>query len=505
MSSIRLSENQILPVNDFYTNVTTLGDNMLVCGYRDKKRYREIVKYEPYLFMNSNEPTNLQALKAGEKPQYVFRQSFETIRDARKFVDRYKDVENFEWYGMDRFVYPYIYDNYPGQVDYDTDLIKTHNIDIETANEHGGFPNVETANEAITLIGIGIKKKRLIFGYDDYTPKEKRVTFVRCKDEKDMLQKFLNFWSNDDYRPDIITGWNILGFDIPYIVNRITRVLGPIQANRLSPWNKLINKKTEMHGKENIIKVPLGVALLDYYQLYRKFTYTQLESYSLDHVAFVETGKRKLDYSEYESLYDLYKKNYEKFVDYNITDIDRVADIDDKNKFIDLVLAIAYDAKVNFADALTSVLLWDVIIHNYLMDHNIVVPKKKDSENVVIPGGYNKETIKGMHEWVVSFDLTSLYPHLIMQYNISPETFVRMTDKWSIENVDKLMETKPDIPDDLTMAANGAFFRKDRFGFLPALMKQQFNLRAKYKNEMLHHQRLLSDIKKELASRNSDK
>lgn len=293
---------------------------------------------------------------------------------------------------------------------------------------------------------------------------------------------------------------NCAQFDIPYIINRMKKILdqeNDISPNILSPWRYIQEKIIEFHGKETQTYVISGISTLDYLDLYKKFTYNQLESYTLDHVAFVEVGRRKLDYSEYESLNELYVKNYQKFVDYNITDIDRVADIDEKNKFLELIYAMAFDAKINFNDSLTSVLLWDVISHNYLMDRKIVIPPMKMKDYEELPGAYVKAPIIGMHDWVVSFDLTSLYPHLIMGYNISPETLVNkipnMNAEYYLNNTTN--QTK------YTQAANGCQYRKDIRGFLPELMKLQFDKRVEYKNKMLESQSILEDIEKELIRR----
>lgn len=471
---------------EFYTNVLVRGNSVLYRGYKDGRRVMEKIPYSPYLFVPSNDYSEYRTLD----DKFVKRMDFETIREAKDFIEKYKDVDNFEIFGMDRFVYPFINDNFPGQVEYDISKIRVINVDIETESE-GGFPDIDLANKMIELIGIGIGKSRVVFGLQPYTPKNENHKFVKCRDETELLSKFLDAWNA--YDPDVVTGWNIDKFDIPYMVNRIRRVMGEEHAKRLSPWKQLQEKNVEIYGKIHRLYVPLGVSVLDYYDLYRKFTYTQLESYSLDHVSFVETGRGKLDYSEYETLSQLSKLNYEKYVDYNIVDIDRVADIDEKNKFIELVYAIAYDAKINFADALTSVLLWDVIIHNYLMERRIVVPFKHiEGQNFSIEGAYVKEPVAGFYEWVVSFDLTSLYPHLIMQYNISPETFVKMLPAC----LTKLLNGEDiEINEEFAYAANGACYSKRKRGFLAELMELQFKQRVDYKNKMLDAKRQFEKTK----------
>jgi len=475
-----------------YTNVAIHRNEILVCGYLDGERYTQKIKYKPYLFVPAKKKSPYKNLQK----QPVERMDFETIRDARDFYQTYSDVEGFQLYGMNQFIYPYIYDNFPGEIKFDASLIKVHNIDIETGRtESGAFADVELANGPITLIGIGIKKERYIFGYKKNF---RHPRFVNCKDEKDMLQKVIKFWSDPDLRPDVITGWNCEKYDMPFLINRIRKLLGDTEAKKLSPWGILKEKKLEIRGREVQVYEPVGISILDYYDLYKKFTYSQQESYTLDHIAFVETGKRKLDFSEVNNLDELYETNFEKYVEYNITDIDRVADIDEKNKFIELVYAIAYDAKVNFVDALTSVRLWDVIIHNNLMDKKIVIPKDMRTEPMTIPGGYVKQPQIGMHEWVVSFDLQSLYPHLIMSYNISPETMTGI-EPWTENDIQKVLTGEFKATNDKeSFAANGARFSNKFQGFLPELMKIQFKKRAEYKAKMLELKKNDPDNKNEI-------
>jgi DNA polymerase elongation subunit (family B) len=267
-------------------------------------------------------------------------------------------------------------------------------------------------------------------------------------------------------------------------------------AKKLSPWN-LVEERTayNSNGQENTVYIPAGIAMLDYLQLYKKFSFTMQESYRLDHIAHIELGERKLDYSEYESLFGLYKNNYQLFIEYNIKDVDLVDRLDDKLKFIEQVMAIAYDGKVNFVDAFTSVRLWDVIIHNYLINQRIVVPQnKRTHKDKQIIGAYVKDPQTGMHEWVVSFDLNSLYPHLIMQYNISPETFVgqhpNINGESGLEKILAGFLNENDLKEkmiekNITCSASGCFFDKDRQGFLPKLMEKMYNDRVVYKDRMI--------------------
>ena len=229
--------------------------------------------------------------------------------------------------------------------------------------------------------------------------------------------------------------------------------------------------------------------------LYKKFTYSQQESYALDYIGQAELGEKKLDYSEYGTLNELYKQDYQKFLDYNIKDVVLVERLDDKMKLIEQACTIAYDAGVNLVDSLTSVRMWDVIIHNFLMSKNQVVPPKVIEDKAFqVEGAYVKDPQVGMHNWVVSFDLNSLYPHLIMQYNISPETYVRdigqrptadeiINGLYNNENIKDFMNKH-----NVTVCGSGAMYTKDFQGFLPKLMETMYNDRVKWKTRMIKAQ-----------------
>lgn len=472
----------------FYTNAYQRGNNILVCGYENGQRFKRKVPYKPYFFVSSNKE-NCEYISLYKEP--LDKISFDSIQEAKKFQEQYEDVANFKIHGLDRFVYTFLNDEFPGEVQYDRSLIKIWTIDIETGKAAtGGFASADLANGPINCIGIGYKGKKYEFSLKDYTGKRKDIINKKCFNEHELLREFIAFIQDDEFRPDVITGWNIEQFDIPFIVNRIKRLLGDDFVKKLSPWGIIQEKIIESRGKEIQTFIPIGISILDGMQLFKKFTQNQLESYALDHVAFTVVGKRKLDYSEYDSIDEMYNIDFNKYIDYNAEDIDRTEEIEEKERFLDLALAIAYDAKVNFQDAMTSVLLWDIICHNYLLDKKIATPPYEKIEENKIPGGFVKEPSPGMYDWIVSFDLTSLYPHLIMLCNISPETLISRDIKLpEEENINSFIKTFIDkeyhIDNRYCNAANGAKFKKDERGFLAELMKIQFSKRKTYKDEML--------------------
>lgn len=486
---------------NFYTNVTRYKGNILVRGIKDGKPYKFATKYKPYLFIPSNKSTEYTNLKG----EYVGRVDFDSMYEAREFTKQYENVGGMAIYGSTDWHYMYVYDNYKGQIRYDPAQISVCSLDIETSIENG-FPDIVTANSEITAITIGRNGKKIAFGCGEYKEHKDNVTYFKCKDEAALLESFLGVWEGPEFSPDVVTGWNIEFFDIPYIINRIKRVLGEDAANRLSPWKMLKDYQVEIRGRNNVAYTPVGVAVLDYLQLYKKFTYVTRETYKLDHIAQVELGEEKLDYSEYENLDDLRLKNFQKYMEYNIHDVELVEKLEDKLKLIELVYALAYDAKVNYEDTLTTVKQWDVITHNYLLDRNIVIPQNdKNKPFRAFVGGYVKEPKIGLSKWVVSFDLNSLYPHLIMQYNISPETFVtRLNEQVSIDDLlvggaEKFGEYLDKT--NCTLAANLCIYSKEKRGFLPALMDRMYNDRTMYKKQMIEKKKELEEIKKEMTKR----
>ena len=479
----------------FYTSVSLHHNDILLRGYENGKRVQEKIPCKPYLFIHSkNNDSPYRNLK-GKKVDKI---DFPSPSEARDFIKRYSDVEGFEVYGFNNYAYTFINDHFSGDIDYDPKLISKLNIDIEVAADEG-FPNIELADKAITAITMKVRDIYIALGVGVFdvtklsSEMQTKVKYINCKDETELLIKFLDAWRS--INPDIITGWNVEFFDIPYIINRITKILGSHMAKKLSPWEMLEKRTIVINGRDNQIYVPVGIATLDYMALYKKFSFTMQESYRLDHICNVELGERKMDYSEYDSLFDLYKKDFQKFIEYNIRDVDLVDRLEDKLKFIEQVLAIAYDGKVNYQDTFTSVKMWDVIIHNYLLSQRIVVPQnKRTSKDRQIIGAHVKDPQVGMHKWVVSFDLNSLYPHLIMQYNISPETYAgHLEGLGGDDGVDRMLDNYLNdfnvknhlTSNNLTCTGSGSLFSKNEMGFLPRLMQKMYDDRVVYKKRMI--------------------
>ena len=489
----------------YYTNVQMVGNDFLVRGYENGKSFTARESYQPTLFVPSKKKTQFKTLDG----RYVQSIQPGTVRECREFVRTHENVENFDIYGNNRYIYQYISDKYPeDQIDFDLKKMKLVTIDIEVSAERG-FPTVEACDEEMLCITLQnyATKRILTFGIGKYHNTDPMVKYVECNDEYDLLQHFINYWSSDP--PEVITGWNCQLYDIPYLAKRIARVLGEKQAKKLSPWNLLTSEETYIMGRPHLVYDIGGVTVLDYMDLYKKFTYKAQESYRLDYIGEVELGQKKLDHSEFDTFREFYTKDWQKFVRYNIQDVRLVDSLEEKMKLIELAVTMAFDAKVNFTDVFYQVRMWDMIIYNDLKKKGIVIPPKKDAnKNEKYAGAYVKEPIPGIYEWVVSFDLNSLYPHLIMQYNISPETL--LDDRYPNVSVDKLLNEEVDLSGltDTTVCPNGAQFTKKVRGFLPKLMEKIYSERVVFKKKMLkakqeYEKNPTKDLEKEIARCNN--
>ena len=471
----------------FYTEVSSRGNTIFIRGYDNGKRVQKRVDYKPYLFVSSKDKDAEFRSLDGQPANKI---EFDSIKEARDFIARYKDVEGFTIYGLNSFLYAYLNDEYTGQMDYDLDQVRILNFDIECAPAEGdpeGFPNIQTANQPITAISCEMRGYITSFGLKYYKPSDTKVVYKQCADERQLLLEFIGHWETVD--PDAVTGWNIEFFDIPYIINRIKRVLGDEYAKRLSPWRVLNEEEIEIQGKKQQTFRPMGVCILDYMKVYKQFTYVQQESYKLDHIAFVELGERKLDYSEYDSITDFYRKNHQKYMDYNIHDVRIIAKLEEKLGLLALGMTLSYDAKITYSDMFTSIRLWDIIIHNYLLEQNIVIPMpsvyRKDDK---FKGAYVREPRVGMHKWVATFDVNSLYPSLIVQNNMSPETY---RGKVNVPDVDDLLQGHLErrlvdklIDADYALSANGALWDKRKIGIFPELVLKMKAERKQYQAKL---------------------
>jgi len=476
----------------FYTNVIQYGNRILVRGINNGKTVQDRTEFKPTLYVRTNKPSEYKSL-FGQNLEAI---DFESINDAKDFVKRYKEVEQFPIFGNTNYAYQYITRSFPEEIDFDISQIKIYSIDIETSAEFG-FPDINDPLEQVLLITLQDynTKDIVTFGVNHFVVNKPNHRYVRCADEYDLLKKFIEFWSSEF--PHIVTGWNIEFFDIPYLCNRIKKVLGEDSMKELSPWN-LVNQReiSRFKNVETVFDI-MGVSVLDYLDLYKKFTYTAQESYKLDHIAKVELGKEKLDYGEYDSFRMFYKNNWQKFVEYNVVDTELVDQLEDKMKLIELILTMAYDAKCNYVDVFSAVRTWDCILWNHLWKKKIVVHQRDESRRGrQIEGAFVQEPVPGKYDWVVSFDATSLYPSIIMQYNLSPETMVPGSMDVTVDTLLKKEHHLDTLKEDnLCMTANGFKFKTDKQGIFPEIVQKLFDDRQKYKKLMIAAQKKYEENK----------
>jgi len=489
----------------FYTNVQMVGNNFLVRGYENGKSVIFKEEFSPTLFVKSNKETQYKTLE-GENVEPI---QPGTVKDCREFYKKYEDVEGFKIYGNDRYVFQYISEKYPeDEVKFDIKKINLVTIDIEVKSEEG-FPDPDSCSEEMLTISMQdyATKKITTWGRKPYTPSQDNVTYHYFEDEIDMLNNFIYHWNKNP--PEVVTGWNCRLYDIPYLCGRIDRIMGLKKLKLLSPWGLVTNEEIFINGRKFNVYDIAGTTTLDYLELYKKFTYTNQESYRLDYIAQVELGQKKLDHSEFDTFKEFYTKDWKKFVDYNIIDVELVDRLEDKMKLIELALTMAYTAKVNFVDVMFQVRMWDTIIYNYLKKRNIVIPPKdKSDKSEKYAGAYVKEPKPGVYDYVVSFDLNSLYPHLIMQYNVSPETLIE--EKHPSVTVEKVLNKQInfELYKDYSVCPNGAMYRKDIKGFLPELMEKMYAERVIFKKKMIdakkqYEKTPTKDLEKEIARCNN--
>ena len=382
------------------------------------------------------------------------------------------------------------------------------NIDIEVFCPPGnGFPSPNLANFPINAITVHeiVSDTYKVLSLKDYNNEQENVDYFKCANEKILLNKFLDLFEND--KPHILTGWNIELFDIPYLINRINRIMGEDDVKRMSRDRVIKQReKTNSNGKKDHFYSLQGHIIWDYMDLYKKYQQEPRERYSLGFISQYELGMDKVDYSEFENLSDLYQQDFKKFIEYNMKDTTLVSELDKKLGYIDLAISVMYKAKCSPDAIFGTVQPWDCLIYNELLRRKMLCPPNKQSYKVEFPGGYVKSPEVGLHDWVMVYDIVSSYPNQIRSFNISPETilndrdvpeelfeasrrlaFIKHendTDKdqcpcENIESIEKYTHLFEKY--NVCFTANGKFFRKDVEGIIPSIYSKLFNERLGFK------------------------
>jgi DNA polymerase elongation subunit (family B) len=477
---------------EFYTNISRYGNQLLYRGYKNGKRVQLKVPFSPTLYVPVEKPTDFKSLDG----KYVEKIKLETMREAKEFMERYKDVSNFDIYGNTNYIAQFVTEKFPKEIQFDPSLINITTIDIEVQSDEG-FPEPDQAKYPITAITVKntIDNTFYVFGLGPYDVsksimKDNRVKYEHCRDEHELLIKFIAHWSTPTHMPDVVTGWNIRNFDIPYIINRASRIVHEDTIKKLSPWLRIEERMVAMQKKQVQMFDIVGIAQLDWMDLFKKFGYTYgpQENYRLDTIANTVLGERKLDYDG--TLQSLYMTDHQKFIDYNIRDVDLVDRMEEKAGLIVLCFTMAYKAGVNFNDTFGTTNIWDTLIYRYLTKLDIAVPPNKESFKEAYEGGYVKDPACGVHDWVASFDVNSLYPNIIVQWNMSPETIVKGRHDHRV-SPDAILEGYVPEKTEYGICGSGQMFSNEKQGFMPKIIEEMYDERVKIKKMMLDSKREL--------------
>jgi len=477
---------------DFYTNIVKIGEKICARGIRKGQRATKVInQFSPTLYI-SDTTGKSQWRTIDGKP--VSPLKFESTRELMDWRQKHDNIEGFEIFGYERWMQQWLTEFFPEETPVDFDLFNVVFIDIEVSSDEG-FPEANKALYPVISITCYLNDIYYVWGNQEYETTQPNVVYKKFESESELLHDFVMWFRSSEC--DIVTGWNTRFFDLPYLYNRISRIIDEKFCLKLSPWNRVYKTNFQLGGQFLDEVTIEGVNALDYLEIYKRFTYSAQESYRLDNIAHVELGEGKLSFDEYSNLYTLHKRDYKKFIDYNIRDVELVVRMDDKNRFLENAVILTNSMKCNPNACFSQMQMWDNKLYDYLWRKKIVTPMRKSFEKEsslgAVEGAYVKDPHVGMHDWVMSFDLNSLYPHLIMQYNISPETKIGMTP--TPPTVQAMLDREYEVPEGCTVTPNGAMFRTDKQGFLPEILQMFYNDRVKYKKKMLETQQLYENDK----------
>lgn len=433
---------------DFFNNKIHLWE--YVDGKR--KKIEEKIKYQCYIKSDNGEHWDIYGNRV-EKREYDTKKSIKNLKESGAYLCESDVKEDIKYL----------------QKKYCSDLLDGYDdlnicyLDIEVAGEKE-FPKPEEAKYPINLITMKTSKKNQLvtFGLDEYTGSSDQVkNYYYNPNEKELLTKFIKFFRKQ--KIDILTGWNVQTFDVMYIINRCKNLGIDVYLSPVNKYNE--NKQTGVYSI-------CGISILDGLEMYKKYTRVNRESYNLNFIGQTEVDEGKLDYEG--SINDLWKDDWNKFVEYNIQDVLLVEKIENKLKYIQLVVSFAYQALVPFESVLSSIAVSTGFILKYLHEQDLVMPDRKDNDEESFPGAYVYAR-EGMYNKVVSFDVQSLYPTIMIMFNISPETLVTNQEEINrLDSIGMLIKTPLD----------GVYYTKEKEGVIPKIITKVFNDRLMYKKKL---------------------
>lgn len=494
----------------FYTYVSFFKRKVFYRGWDD--RLGSITRqfsYRPKLYVPCEETDpEVSEFRSLLTDLPLRQKDFSTPKEMREYVEQMSQIQGSKIYGTTSIAAQIVQSKFPGEIKFDMDKIHVVTYDIEVESE-GGFPDPFLAEQEVLSISLYSSKYKeyFVWGKEPFdsskTTVKGKVNYTQVSDERRLLFEFLVWWRSN--YPDILTGWYTRSFDSPYLFNRITKLFGDDMAQHMSPFNHVRKREKVDHKTGNMTTVYdfHGISELDYLELFQKFTLNTLgqqESYTLDFIGNLVLGEGKVSYETY-NLTELYRSDYQTFINYNLRDVEIVVDLDKALDLIFLALTITYRAGVNPTSAMGTTTVWGTLMYRDLHDKKLLpevlvkdLSKRKDHYS----GGYVKEPQIGHHGWCMSFDAASLYPNTIVQYNMSPETVVHdVTHEFRFDsetlNFDVMMNVKKDP--EFTYAANGLMFRKIPNAIFPYHVKKLYSERKEIKKRMIRLEKEMEQMR----------
>jgi DNA polymerase elongation subunit (family B) len=385
--------------------------------------------FQPYLYVPAASKTNCDAFGIDNTP--LIKKTFRNEWEREKYADSHKGRLYFKLPAAQQYLLEQYYNS--DIQDLTKNKLKTFFIDIEVIASE--FPDPKEAKFPITSIAIydNISEKYYVWGikpFNEYTCKDHltdiepdEIVYENCKDEKELMKKFLRFWRSDF--PDVLVGYNSYSFDFPYIVNRIEQIFGEGKSAKLSPVDNIFGIEKENRFGHKYTEYTIGgISHIDYMVLFKYLTPGERESDALDYVCEEELGIGKLDYGN-QSLQELCHSNWDKFINYNIWDVKLMVMLDAKRKYLDIAKFSAFSGFCNIDKVLGKVSIITGVLAKQGMLENKMIPAQKKNTGIAherIPGGYVKTPDPGLYRNCISFDANSLYPNTIITLNISPES-----------------------------------------------------------------------------------
>ena len=481
----------------FYTSVSSSFNGVRLTGVWGGKRFiRESVRgFNPELYIPHHEGMFL-----GTDGEKLKRLEFETVSEYWKFLKEGREIENLKMYGEISPEYQFICKHFTGDIKYDKSLMNLTYFDIETASLDPKYRPTNKdifvlKNQPVVSIALyhSMYDEVVVFGLKPYDKTKSEhtatpITYIECYSEIDLLERFASHITSCKYRPDLLMGWYSSGFDIPYLIARCLTVGGKKLARSLSVFNDYnsftMPKKTSVGVfKDTEIFTIAGLQHVDLQDAYKQFSGRSVQqSYKLDFIAKRELSRGKLDYGDM-NIFDFYHKDHQKYIDYNILDTYLLKLLDDKIGLSTRIIATAFSNKCNFSDTIGTTKQWDTRLYDNITKMGLIIPYKAEREKVSYVGGYVRDSMLGVHKWVMTKDVTSEYPRCIIMCNMSPET----------------LTTTPD--ETCARSANGVYFRTDIDGIIAQAAVEIFDKRSSFKKVKSESKRQLDLIKQEMNER----